>query len=233
MVESFFTLTHTDVFPLKEGPFKVQGLIGKHGEPQILVSISKYDLRYEAHDGYWFLTWATDDKVVYWKEPKTVRDIDILLNELGFDPEKAQWRTDYPTPVAATINSNESPAVESVAEVPVPSSPATTQPTNQEPLVRLSRKTSNLPSGIVYFLSGGDLIKIGFTANTANVRAASVQTMSPVPLKILGTLLGDLNLERVLHAKFSHLRSHGEWFRAEQELVDFIAKESTIWNGAA
>lgn len=77
----------------------------------------------------------------------------------------------------------------------------------------------------IYFLEGAGMIKIGRARNlTQRIRA--IQTMSPVRLRLIGSMPGDGNDEREIHRKFSHLRGHGEWFRASQEIYDFVMKYS-------
>ena len=79
----------------------------------------------------------------------------------------------------------------------------------------------------VYFISGpaGSKIKIGW-AYSPEKRLRTIQNMSPFPLRILGTIPGGQTKEAELHQQFRHLRSYGEWFEPDQELLDFIAKEA-------
>jgi len=80
----------------------------------------------------------------------------------------------------------------------------------------------------VYFIFNRDSnsIKIG-RAEDVEQRLRSLQTSSPIPLKLLkaiqvNTLKEAQDLERSLHVKFSHLRMSGEWFKAKQELINYI-----------
>ncbi len=73
----------------------------------------------------------------------------------------------------------------------------------------------------VYFVRGGDRIKIGYAANTGR-RIADLQTASPVPLELLTAIPGSRDLERELHRQFAALRTHGEWFRAEDPLLSHV-----------
>lgn len=71
--------------------------------------------------------------------------------------------------------------------------------------------------GLVYFVSLGDRIKIGFTTNLE-------RRMQAVPHdEILGTVIGTMEDEARCHKAFDHLRMTGEWFRAEPDLLQFIA----------
>jgi len=78
---------------------------------------------------------------------------------------------------------------------------------------------------LVYFIeaAGSNLVKIG-SAVSPESRVRTLQTGSPVQLRLLGSTPGGESHERDLHRRFSHLRSHGEWFRSEPELVEHIAR---------
>lgn len=77
---------------------------------------------------------------------------------------------------------------------------------------------------MIYFIQAaeGGPIKIGYAVDP-NKRLVELQRMSPAPLRILVTIEGTRKKEGKIHRHFVHLRQHGEWFRAEQELLDFIA----------
>ena len=70
----------------------------------------------------------------------------------------------------------------------------------------------------VYFIRGGDQIKIGTSAKP-EARLREMQTGNPMELVLLGTLVGGRSKEQALHSQFSHLRIRGEWFRVEEELM--------------
>jgi hypothetical protein len=83
----------------------------------------------------------------------------------------------------------------------------------------------------VYFvrcLTNG-YIKIGFTNKTPEERLRCFRFVSPVPLEPIGWISGDLRREGELHSRFSDSWSHGEWFRPEPPLLEFIAAEATPW----
>ncbi|WP_181154232.1 GIY-YIG nuclease family protein [Nostoc sp. 'Peltigera membranacea cyanobiont' N6] len=82
----------------------------------------------------------------------------------------------------------------------------------------------------VYFIFNSDsyAIKIG-RATDVEKRLQSLQTSSPVPLKILKTIPIDSikkaqEVETYLHTKFRHLKMSGEWFRADPELRNYITR---------
>jgi hypothetical protein len=79
-------------------------------------------------------------------------------------------------------------------------------------------------SGYVYFIACEPMeaVKIGFTTKSPSSRLRALQTGSPSPLKMLGYVPGTQDEERKLHAAFSPLCIHLEWFRFEWKLRDFI-----------
>jgi hypothetical protein len=66
----------------------------------------------------------------------------------------------------------------------------------------------------VYFLAGGDRIKIGHTANLEK-RFRGIRTCSPIDLQLLAVVAGDGSTESELHILFKKHRSHGEWFEGQ------------------
>ncbi len=86
----------------------------------------------------------------------------------------------------------------------------------------LTRLRSRPVRGYVYFLRSGDAIKIGFSIEP-NQRKSGLQVGNPVELETLGTVSVSKITEREAKDKFNHLKIRGEWFRAEPELLDFIA----------
>lgn len=82
--------------------------------------------------------------------------------------------------------------------------------------------TRDYTTGRVYFITDGELIKIGYSG-APEVRLSDLQTHSGRELEILKTIPGTYEDERRLHTQFSHLRVRGEWFQSDPELLDFIA----------
>lgn len=100
---------------------------------------------------------------------------------------------------------------------------------NRAILTIARKKTSLSPqNGVVYFIQSleGGLIKIGKAQNLKK-RFANIQSMSPVPLKILAVVAGYHEAEIKLHQRFAHLRSHGEWFHPNKELLDYIRQHGS------
>jgi hypothetical protein len=75
--------------------------------------------------------------------------------------------------------------------------------------------------GLIYALSFGSLIKIGFTTNLP-------QRLADLPHdELLGTMPGTLGQERKLHKSFDEHRHKLEWYRDVPEIRAFIAENMT------
>lgn len=90
---------------------------------------------------------------------------------------------------------------------------------------KVKTKPKNLSSLInrqVYFIkSENNHVKIGFSSNVEH-RFKCLQSHSPCKLELLKSIPSDIGRESRLHAQFSHLRKHGEWFSLTDELISFI-----------
>ena len=93
---------------------------------------------------------------------------------------------------------------------------------SQEPVVAGVNDDESL-GRYVYFIEGAGMIKIG-VANNVSSRFNSIRTMSPVPLKLIGFITGDIKLEAQLHSRFHQHRRHGEWFVDCQEIRNYLAE---------
>lgn len=78
--------------------------------------------------------------------------------------------------------------------------------------------------GEVYFVATGTEVKIG-VAKDPLARMATLQIGSAATLRLLGSMFGGADLERVLHRRFAQYRIRGEWYRLEGALAAFIAKQ--------
>ena len=79
-------------------------------------------------------------------------------------------------------------------------------------------------NGCVYFVEaiGLDRIKIGFARSSPRVRLNQLQEGSPLKLRPIGFIPGGRMLEADIHRQFADARTHGEWFNATPELMDYI-----------
>jgi hypothetical protein len=87
---------------------------------------------------------------------------------------------------------------------------------------QFGRTEAGTADGEVYFISDGDLIKIGWSG-APEVRRQALEVRCKTPLRLLGAVAGHMDDERAIHERFAHLRRHGEWFRPDPELDAFIA----------
>jgi DNA-binding transcriptional regulator YiaG len=79
----------------------------------------------------------------------------------------------------------------------------------------------------IYFIQRGSsrkgYIKIGIAANVKE-RLTQLQCGQPFRLRVLATMPGDAETERLLHARYASVRKSGEWFSATPELLADIRR---------
>lgn len=102
-------------------------------------------------------------------------------------------------------------------------------PTAADPLRAFPREPGP-GEGCVYFvgpvpLTPESLVKIGRSVRVRE-RVRELRIGSPVPLRayLLMPVTSDVLAEVKLHARFAHRRERGEWFRADGEVLEFIAR---------
>jgi hypothetical protein len=76
---------------------------------------------------------------------------------------------------------------------------------------------------MIYFITDGEYIKIGYTRMYPIARLKELQTGNPKPLKLLATMVGGLSLEKELHNKFKPYKAQGEWFISSGEILEYIS----------
>ena len=84
---------------------------------------------------------------------------------------------------------------------------------------------------MIYFVQAEGIghIKIGFTdGEDVNGRIATLQTASPVRLRLLGAIPGGMEEEKDLHRRFAAARVQGEWFKPVAELLALIAPADAL-----
>ena len=75
-----------------------------------------------------------------------------------------------------------------------------------------------------YFIgSDGGPVKIGYSVDVAG-RFKSIQSCSPVPLRLLATVGGGEAREAAYHIQFASARLHGEWFSRTPEIEAEIGR---------
>lgn len=75
--------------------------------------------------------------------------------------------------------------------------------------------------GFTYFIRVGASIKIGAATNFKR-RLEALQVAHVKPLEVLLVVPAAMADEYAVHQLFAHLRTRGEWFRADRELLNFI-----------
>jgi len=72
----------------------------------------------------------------------------------------------------------------------------------------------------VYFVQevNTKALKIGHASNVG-ARVRGMQTGCPSAIRILATVPGGREVEKIWHARFAHLRLHHEWFHAGEDLL--------------
>lgn len=73
----------------------------------------------------------------------------------------------------------------------------------------------------VYFISDGEFVKIGYSANPDG-RLGEIQTGSPKLLTLIATMPGDTELEQAFHYRFAEYRTVGEWFQITGLLAELL-----------
>lgn len=78
--------------------------------------------------------------------------------------------------------------------------------------------------GFIYFIGAGEpqpiWVKVGFTAGNPMARLKNLQTGCPLPLNLIGYVLGTVVGEQELHDVFRGERTVGEWF----VLTDYVER---------
>jgi len=86
-----------------------------------------------------------------------------------------------------------------------------------------------LPKRQVYFIGEaaklGKPVKIGVSDDPVK-RLRQLERGSPYPLRILATVEGDEDAERIYHAQFARLRQRGEWFKISKAILREIERLS-------
>lgn len=80
--------------------------------------------------------------------------------------------------------------------------------------------------GYVYFILNKkrNAVKIGYSANPVK-RLSALQTSNSDKLVFLGAIVGDVGLERTLHAAFGSNKLSGEWFRYDGDVKVYISRQ--------
>ncbi len=127
----------------------------------------------------------------------------------------------YESLYAKKIENKVTDKLSSLTEVPIWEGGASLPDTLNDGIVGNSTQDEQI-SPDIYFIQGEvtQHIKIGVSKNPEN-RRKSLE--SSEPLNLLAVIKeGGIVMEERLHEQFKHLRLHGEWFRPDKELFEFI-----------
>lgn len=86
--------------------------------------------------------------------------------------------------------------------------------------------------GQIYFIDGGEHIKIGFTTSLQR-RMVQLNTGAPSGVKLLHLEPGTLQTEKLLHRHFADLRVNGEWFKKSPVLLAHIERRKRLFSNEA
>lgn len=78
---------------------------------------------------------------------------------------------------------------------------------------------------MIYFIETNGLVKIGYS-NDPMRRLTGIATWCPTKCHLIGVIDGDMKAERELHKRFGAFHSHGEWFRFERPINDYIRENA-------
>lgn len=78
---------------------------------------------------------------------------------------------------------------------------------------------------MIYFIEANGMVKIGYSSNPKR-RLQMLATGCPFKCTLIGVMKGLLEDEKEVHARFSHLRERGEWFKFSPEVNSFIAEHA-------
>lgn len=90
-------------------------------------------------------------------------------------------------------------------------------------------------NGRIYFLKAycGRYVKIGYATDVAK-RVTSLDLSHPEPLTLLGSVPGNMRIEKFFHRKFRDQRARGEWFHLtedlNQQIREYIDRAKAVSN---
>lgn len=87
--------------------------------------------------------------------------------------------------------------------------------------VQEAKDYRKVKTGFVYFVRGGEFVKIGYASNAKN-RVRDLQVNCPFQLSLIYSMPGTFQTEIGLHRRFKAHATSGEWFRWCDEIAEFI-----------
>ena len=80
---------------------------------------------------------------------------------------------------------------------------------------------------LVYLLQCNEFVKIGRTGNMI-ARLQNYKSSNPMQMYIIGLISGGAKEEKALQKMFDHLWVKGEWFKYDQEIVQYFTDFEVI-----
>lgn len=77
------------------------------------------------------------------------------------------------------------------------------------------------PRGIVYFIEGDGVIKIGFSTDVGK-RLADLRTGTAAKIELIEYARASREVERAIHQILASERVRGEWFKASDKTIDLM-----------
>src|SRR6185503_5451365 len=94
-------------------------------------------------------------------------------------------------------------------------------PEQIEKVIETNFESDQKRNQFVYLIGSNDYVKIGIATNVKK-RFSSLQTASPVPLKLLKSwrCANAWTKELKLHRRYARFRQNGEWFRLSDRVLN-------------
>jgi hypothetical protein len=78
---------------------------------------------------------------------------------------------------------------------------------------------------VIYFIEAQGMVKIG-VSNNPRKRLLALATGCPVQCTLVGIVPGDRSEEASIHERFKSHRVHGEWFRFDRPINDYLRENA-------
>lgn len=95
---------------------------------------------------------------------------------------------------------------------------------NRREMARLREWERRNAIGHVYFLRGGNTVKIGFSKNVSR-RLEKLRNGNPESVFICKVVEGPISKEKAYHKRFAEYRVRGEWFELRGRLAKYLERD--------
>lgn len=98
------------------------------------------------------------------------------------------------------------------------------QKRNRTAILHVVRQFQSQKEPFIYLVQAHRDLKIGFSQDILK-RLQTLETGARCPVNLLAIVSGGRSLEKELHQRFEHLRTHREWFRdKDQQIFNWFSK---------